>query len=164
MIGLIALLILVSWISICIYLARRLPRWIGVVRHSAFISTATFFVLFTALGIQDIVGLWQFDRLCSTNAVVWVGPNAREVKRAFETSPATKELLGYWIRIREQRAEYSDADTGKPFLSEIGFHTKGGLIVEMLSLGNVRSCWPKANREVFKELDIDNLLAQGKLK
>lgn len=162
MIGLIALFILGGWIFLSLFLASRIPRWLGIQRHTRSASVACFLLVLIAPVIQDIVGMWQFDRLCKERAVVWVSPDAGKVKRAKDTSPGTIDLPGYWIPIRLQRAEYSDAETGKPFLSEVGLHTKGGYIGQIALLGNTHSCWPKSNREVFKELNIDKLLEQGK--
>lgn len=162
MIGLIALSILGGWIFLSVFLARRIPRWLGIQRHTGSASVACFLLVLIAPAIQDIVGMWQFDRLCKERAVVWVSPEAGQVKRAKETSPATIDLTGNWIPIRLQRAEYSDAETGRPFLSEVALHTKGGYIGHIALLGNTRSCWPQTNREVFKELNIDKLLEQGK--
>lgn len=162
MIFLIFLLLVCGWILLSVFLARRIPRWLGIRQQAKSASFAFFVMLLVAPIAQDIVGMWQFDQLCKERAVVWISPEATTVKRAKDTSPGTIELAGYWIPIRLQRAEYSDVETGKPFLAEVGLHTKGGLVGSVASLGNTRSCWPQANREVFKELDIDKLLKQGK--
>lgn len=162
MIFLIFLLVVGGWFLLSVLLARRIPRWLGIERHAKSASFAFFVLLLVAPAVQDIVGMLQFERLCKERAVVWVSPEAGQVTRAKKTSPSTVELPGYWIAIRLQREEYSDSETGRPFLAEVGLHTKGGFVGGIASLGNTHSCWPKDGSQIFKNLNIDKLLEQGK--
>lgn len=162
MIGLIALFILGGWIFLSLFLARRIPRWLGIQRHTRSASVACFLLLLIAPFIQDIVGMWQFDRLCKERAVVWVSPEAGQVKRAKSKYPEFVELPGYWIAIRSQLVEYSDLDTGLPFYRYEILHTKGGVLGGIGSLGNSHSCRPPNRNETSDQLGIEKLLEQGK--
>jgi hypothetical protein len=70
------------------------------------------------------------------------------------------------IPIRKQRLKYVDAETGQPFMSNTGLHTKGGLLLGTfgLGLGGTTSCWPKNDNEIYKMIDIDTLIQKGKSK
>lgn len=164
MIGLIALFILGGWIFLSLFLARRIPRWLGIQRYTCSASAACFLLLLIAPFIQDIVGMWQFDRLCKERAVVWVSPEAGQVKRAMHADLPNVARLGYWIPIHSQPIAYIDVDTGKPFLTYEALHTKGGLIGQLLLLGGTHSCWPKNATQVTNELNTDLLIKQGKTK
>src|SRR5262249_6166808 len=112
--------------------------------------------------VDEIIGSWQFHRLCASEAVVWVGLNATKVAEAKDVS-ASKELSGFLIPIREQVAEYADASTGEPFLRVTAFHTPGGFIMRAgLNMGSSRSCWPERWSEPYRTLRLDELLKRGK--
>ena len=161
-IALIALSMLGGWIFLSVFLAGRIPRWLGIQRYTRSAGFVCFLLLLLAPAAQDIVGMWQFERLCKERAVVWVSPEARQVKRAKDTSSATVELPGYWITIRSQPVEYSDADTGIPFYRYEILHTKGGVVGEIASLGNTQSCRPTNRDEASHQLNIGKLLEHGK--
>lgn len=162
MIFLIFLLVVGGWALFSALLARRIPRWLGIERHAKSASFAFFVLLLVAPAVQDIVGMLQFERLCKERAVVWVSPDAGQVRRAKDTSPATAEVLGNWIAIHSQPVEYSDADTGMPFYRYQILHTNGGAVGGIVSLGKSRSCRPANRDEVSHQLNISKLLEQGK--
>jgi hypothetical protein len=70
MIALIALLIVGGWVALCVYLARRMPRWLGMRRFAKLASFLTFLVLFMVPAADHLVGMWQFEQLCKERAVV----------------------------------------------------------------------------------------------
>jgi hypothetical protein len=161
MIGLIAMLVIGIWIAVCIFLARRLPRWLGVKRFTNLASIAIFPLLFVAPTIDEVVGMRQFERLCKERAVAIVSPEAHSVKKAKRAEVPGVDLKGYWIDIQSQRFVYLDAATGKPFVSFESLYTKGGRVVGIAKLGNKHSCSPKNRSEISKGLDIDKLLKEG---
>jgi hypothetical protein len=106
--------------------------------------------------------MWQFDRLCKERAVVWVSPEAGQVKRAKDAIRKTVNLSGYWIPIEAHPVAYIDADTDKPFYTYEVLLTKGGLVGQIALLGGTRSCEPKQLHEMWMQLNLDNLLKAGK--
>jgi len=159
--GLIFLFVIALWIAISVYLAFKIPKWLGIRRLGWLLGLLLFPALLVAPVIDEVLGMRQFEQLCKQRAVVHVSPEANQVKRAKQTSLPTVELSGYWIAIRSQPVEYVDVDTGKAFLTYEGFHTKGGRIAGIALMGGTHSCWPKDDTEILKQLNIDKLLEQG---
>lgn len=164
MIGLLFLAGIALWVTVAVMLSRRIPSWLGATQHRALLSVASFCVILLAPVADELIGRWQFYRLCEREAVVWLSPDWRTVKAVRHNDPPVTELMGFAVPIRVQGVEYLDASTGKPFLSFKGFHTSGGLLFGRfgLGLGLSTSCWPKNKTQLLNELNIDQLLKQGK--
>ena len=161
--GLIFFGILGGWIFLSFYLPVKIPGWLGMQRHGGLVTIVLIPLMLGAMFIDEVIGMRQFEKLCKERAVVWVSPEAGQVTRAKDTSPATVELSGYWIKIRSQPVEYSDIDTGKPFFRYEILHTKGGLVAGIAMMGGSHSCTPKNDNEIYKQLNIEVLEKQGKL-
>lgn len=166
MIGLLFLVGIGLWLTVAIVLSKKIPHWLGVTKHSAVISVLLFPVLLVAPIADEIIGRWQFNRLCEREAVVTLSPDWEKVKAARDNDEPVTEIDGYAIPIRVQRIEFVDANTGNPFLSYKGFHTYGGFLFGRLGLGlgQSTSCWPKDKTQLLNKLDIDQLLKQGEAK
>ena len=166
MIGLLFLVGIGLWLAVAIILSRKIPRWLGVTRHGAVISVVLFPVLLVAPVADEIIGRWQFNRLCEREAVVTLSPDWEKVKRAGKRDIPIVPLNGYSIRILSQRVEYFDIDTGKNFFTNQAFHAKGGFLVYRmgLGLGGSTTCWPKDSHQTYKLTNLDQLIKQGKTK
>ena len=164
--GLLFLIGLGLWLVVAIYLSKRIPRWLGVTRHVTAISVLLFPVVLAAPVADELIGRWQFYRLCEREAVVTLSPDWEKVTAARDNDDPIAEIDGYVIPIRVQRVEFVDATTGKPFLTYRGFHTYGGLLLGRfgLGLGQSTSCWPKNKSQLLNKLRIDQLLKQGEAK
>ncbi len=163
MIALIALLLLILWIAIGVFLGRLLHRlfkldakWRGLV--VSLVVLAPF--------IQEVAGRLQFAYLCNKYAVVWLSPDWQKVKAAKAVRHPFVNASWTFIPIEIQRSEVIDAETGKPFMSNTGLHTKGGFFLGTmgLGLGNSASCWPENRDEISRMIDIDQLIAKGASK
>lgn len=159
--GLIFLLVIGLWLALCIYLARKIPRWLGMRRFGWILALLLFPVLLAAPVVDEVIGMRQFEQLCKERAVMHVSPEASQVKRAQHPNLAIANLPGYWIKIESQPISYIDIDTGKPFVTYEGLHTKGGRVAGIALMGGTHSCWPKDASEVLKRLNIDKLLKEG---
>jgi hypothetical protein len=160
--GLIFLAVLGSWIAASYYLTDRIPKWLKFKPFPWMGKPLIFLLVFCAPFTQEIVGLWQFDRLCRAKDIVFVSPDADKVKRARSPSLPTVDLTGYWIPIRSQPIAYVDIDTGKPFLTYEALHTGFGVIGRITALGNSKSCWPKKFIEISNQINTQEKLDQGK--
>lgn len=118
--------------------------------------------LLVAPVIDDVVGMRQFEQLCTERAVVRISPEAGQVKRAQRLDSTTVELPGYWIKIESQSGGYVDLDTKKSFVTFEGFHTKGGRIAAISMMGGSHSCFPKDEGLVLKRLNMDQLIGEGR--
>jgi len=63
--GAVMVFVVGGWFLLSVLLARRIPRWLGIQRHATGASFAFFVLLLVAPVAQDIVGMWQFERLIS---------------------------------------------------------------------------------------------------
>jgi len=164
MIGILFLIVIVVWFTAAVMLSKRIPHWVGMTKHTTAISVLVFPLVLTAPIADDLIGRWQFNRLCDREAVVMLSPDWVKVTAARDNDGPISEIDGYVIPIRVQRVEFVDANTGKPFLTAKAFHTYGGFLFGRLGLGlgQSTSCWPKDLTKVMNDLDIDQLLKQGK--
>lgn len=151
------------WLILAILLSQRIPRWLGVSKHTTIASVLLFPLVLMAPIADDLIGRWQFYRLCERESVVTLSPDWMRVKRAREGGGPITELKGYAIPIKAQHGEFLDADTGRPFLSYQSFHTKGGFLLGQLGLGlgQTASCWPADLTRVMNEVNTDSLIKQG---
>jgi hypothetical protein len=154
------------WLTAAVMLSRRIPRWLGVTKHVTVISALSFPIVLAAPIADDLIGRWQFYRLCEREAVVKLSPDWETVKRAQHTDIPIVPVSGYVMPIEVQRAEYVDLDSGRTFLSFKAFHTHGGLLFGRigLGLGQTTSCWPEDWIQITNKVNIDQLLKQGRAK
>ncbi|MDZ4255316.1 MAG: hypothetical protein U1A72_22325 [Sulfuritalea sp.] len=154
------------WLAAAIMLSKRIPRWLGASKHGAVISVLLFPFVLVAPVADELIGRWQFHRLCEREAVVTLSPDWEKVKRAGEREIPSVTLSGYLIRIRSQRMEYFDVDTGKNFFTNQAFHAYGGFLVYRmgLGLGTSTACWPKDSHQTYQQTNLDQLTKQGKKK
>jgi len=165
MIGILFLVGIVVWLAVAVMLSLRIPRWVGMTRHTVVASLLLFPIVLTAPFADSLIGQWQFSRLCEREAVVTLSADARKVTRAQSSHRSITPITGYAIPVWHQRVEFIDADTGKQFLSYAGFHADGGFLHRHLyGLGSSTPCWPTDRDRILKELNIDQLIAQGKSK
>lgn len=161
MIGLMFLAGIGVWIVAAVYLSKWAfnslnPKWREPhVRR-------LFFVVLLILPIADeIIGRWQFHRLCEREAVVWLSPDWKEVKKATRKSLPQEEVNGTIFRVSKTVVEYSDHITGKTFLRTYHFSTHGGFLLDRLGLGldtAARFCHPKSSDDVLQQVNISQLL------
>ena len=155
----------ILWLVASFMLARRIPSWMGATKYKAALSFVLFPVVLAAPIADDLIGRWQFYRLCDTEAVITVGADADKVKRARESNSPITTIEGYAVPISVQRVELVDLDTMQPFLTVQAFHTKGGILQRhFYGLGSTKSCWPKDVTPIMNRLHTDALIKQGNQK
>ena len=164
MTALIFLVALGLWLFTAIKLSQKIPRWLGLTKDG--ISLMIFPLVFLAPIADELIGRWQFNRLCEREAVVTLSPDWEKVKRARERDIPIVTLDGYFIRILSQHVEYFDADTGKNFLTNQAFHSYGGFLAYRMGmgLGGSTACWPEGYDQTYKQANLDVLIKQGKTK
>jgi hypothetical protein len=147
-------------------ICKWIPRWLGVTKYGAVLSVLLFPVVLAAPVADEVIGRWQFNRLCDREAVVTLSPDWKKVKRAQRVSLQRSDVAGALIPIYSQGSEYVDADTGKTFMTHPHFYTYGGFLFGRLGLGlgGSTSCHPKNSEAVLKQIDFYELLKQGEVK
>ncbi|HCX81528.1 MAG: hypothetical protein A3E00_15255 [Curvibacter sp. RIFCSPHIGHO2_12_FULL_63_18] len=149
------------WLIAAIMLSAKIPRWLGMSKHTTAASWLLFPLLLVAPIADELIGRWQFNRLCEREAVATLSPDWEKVRRATHREIPTVELDGYFIPIRLQREEYFDRDSGKTFISKLAFHTKGGFLMRHgLGLDGTTSCWPPKHESIYREINLEQLLKE----
>lgn len=165
MTGLVILVGSFVWLTVAIALCLKIPRWLGAGKFRTLFSLLLFPVLLALPLADELLGAWQFHRLCAKEAVVSVGPEADKVKRA-RREPETKRVLdGYLIPIHTWDGEIVDVDTDKVFMTTRSLFTSGGWLRRQLNgpEGQATSCHPKNYNNVQKKLNLYELLKLGEV-
>ena len=154
------------WLTVAVMLSKRIPRWLGVTKHTKLASVLLFPVVLAAPIADDLIGRWQFYRLCDREAVVTLSSDWEGVKRARMVSLPRTDVAGSLIPIYSQGAEYVDADSGKTFMKYPYFYTYGGFLFGRLGigLGGSTSCHPMNSEAVVRQTNLYELLKQGGAK
>jgi len=154
------------WLTVTIMLSKRIPRWLGVTKHGAVISVLLFPVVLAGPIADDLIGRWQFYRLCDREAVVTLSPDWERVKRAIQRPDSRREFYGYLIPIHAWSGDIIDADTGQVFMTSQSLFTSGGFLQRhVYGLdGQATSCHPKNIQAIQKQLNLFELLKQKESK
>jgi len=164
MIGLMFFAGIVIWLVIVSYLSNRIPDWLGVSRFKGSMRFALFVILLLLPISDELIGRWQFHRLCKREAVVWLSPDWMKVKRAKQYYKPGTYMEGYIIRVRKSLTEYTDIDTGEVFLKYPTFYTDGGILFDRFELSlsaASTSCSPSDLNQVYRYVNTSQLLKQG---
>lgn len=166
MIGLLFLAGISLWLAIAVMLSKKIPVWIGVSKHKTATTVLIFPVLFVLPMADEIIGRWQFSRLCEREAVVTLNPDWEKVKGARLVSQPRREVSGTLIQIYSEPSKYVDVATGTAFMTYPYFYTHGGMLLGRLGLGlgGLTSCHPKNAQAIQKMINFYELLKQGEMK
>jgi hypothetical protein len=167
MIFLIFLTGFVLWLTVTIMLSKKIPRWLGITKNGAVISVLLFPLILVAPIADELIGRWQFKRLCEREAVVTLSPDWAQVKRARQKPDVRRDFDGYLIPIHSWGGDIVDVDTGKVFFTSKSLFTSGGFLFGRLGLGldtQATSCQPVNIQAVQKQVNLFELLKQGKTK
>ena len=126
MIGFLALAGIGLWITVAVMLSKRIPQWLGVKKYTKTMSVLVFPLVLVAPIADDLIGRWQFYRLCEREAVVILSPDWKNVRRAIWQDAETKYINDYLIPVTSQGGQYVDRDTGKVFMNIPGVSTADG--------------------------------------
>lgn len=163
MIGLMFLAGIAVWLVVVSYLSK----WIVVLLHPKWRKApvrALFFVALLVLPVSDeIIGRWQFNRLCEREAMVLLSPDWQKVKRAARAQDQREPVPRTVIPITRVIYEKIDIDTGHVFLRDTRFVTDGGFLMGRfgLGLGVGSTCRPPNAIEISKQIQLDKLLKNG---
>lgn len=121
----------------------------------------TFILLLVAPLSDELIGMWQFESLCSKYAVQVIEPGARDRQVVYVPRGADQYASGTAVRIRIDPIVYKDAKTNQVLVSYHSLHAQGGWLVRATGISETNSpilfnsgCAPK-NEDAFKsELNI----------
>ena len=157
----------IVWLVVAALLALWIPSRLGMERFGWVVSLVLFPALLVAPITDQLIGNWQFKRLCEREAVIYLSDNWQDVKRAKSIdSGVSKRIGGYIVRIQVADSIYQNVDT-----KEIFFHYKtifnyGGFLMDKMGLrlsGAPPSCEPENLYQVWDKINLSHLLQKGKL-
>lgn len=162
MIGLTVLFIAGAWLFVSMKFASFVASRCKRPRATALVAVLSFGVFAVLPFVDEIVGRLQFARLCKTEAVVWVGPNADAVVAAVDVGNFS-ERTGLFFPVQQQSIRYADLTNRRVFYTVTAFHTPGGALMRAgLGLGNSTSCWPERWTGQERGIDLNGMMERGR--
>ena len=159
--GLILVVVLGIWFLIVLaltsWIAKKLPqRW-----WKTPLSLLIFIVFLIAPVIDEIVGGWQFKRLCETNADIQVNKETAIGRTVYLAKVPDVEIKGTWVRVALQPRQFVDQTTGDIVVSYNSVIASGGLFkfisqgkAPLLFKGSCKTGDLYTVEKLFKELRI----------
>ena len=127
MTGLLLMLVGIVWIVIVSFLVRFKADFILPKPPWRKVAQAGLFALLLPLPIIDeIVGGWQFARLCDANVVRVNKETARGKTIYLEVSGYEKPIPGTWVKVWTMTSRYLDAANGEVVVSFDHLRAEGG--------------------------------------
>jgi hypothetical protein len=161
--GLIFFAVIGIWFFIVLaltnWVAKKLPtKWWKVP-----LSLLLFIVFLIMPVIYEIVGGWQFKRLCEVNAEIKVDKVTAVGRTVYFVPQPAFEMKNKFVRIVLKPHKFVDATTGDVVVSYNTLRANGGVLFKRISQGNVPlifncTCVPKnrpASVETFKPFGIN---------
>ena len=134
--GLLFLAVIIGWFCFCVWLARKIARWIPIESTitKAVISVLVFTLFVPLPLIDEIVGKIQFDRLCRKEAGVKIYGKLELGPEFFNTDGSTN-LINKMGNLDDERFNSLFKIINKPSekVSKVADITKGGLIIESVT-------------------------------
>lgn len=132
--GLLLLAVLALWLFVLArvteFTVRGFPNrpW----RH---IVKGIIFVLLLPLPlIDEIVGGWQFARLCKEHDTIQIDRERARGKIVYFAEDPAIEIENTWTPVRQQPWRFLDATTNAPVLSYEKFTAEGGILIRTLKI------------------------------
>ena len=149
-------------LALIIWLTKKLPeKWWRIP-----LSFLVFVVFLIFPIVDEIVGGWQFQRLCEANADIQVDRVTAVGKAVYYDSQPAVEIKGKWIRIVLQPWRYVDVESGDVVIAFSTLRASGSFLGKYLAQGAPPltfngSCWPKESPKGLRKLLQINVLERG---
>lgn len=140
-----------AWLAFAWFVAKRIPAGLGIKRAPKLLSALLFPLLVVLPFVDEIIGRWQFSRLCEREAVVWLSPDWRNVRRArivYRTGDSPNSVV---LPVEREVGEFLDIDAQRVFGSFTSFSSRGGVLVRSWSKG--QRCRPKNIGQIIQQID-----------
>ncbi len=165
MIGIAFLLFIIFWTFCCGLVSWGLSSLLPASKWRPAVGVVLFVVLTSSLFIDEVIGNWQFQRLCRKQTV-YIAPDARG-RSVYLADVPDKPLKSFWLRGRTEKWRYVDARTGETVVSYNWLYWDGGWFMRAIKwnggskpLFYKGSCVPKnylVGEKSFKALGINRV-------
>ena len=135
MTGVFLLVVFGLWLWACIAVARALLRHFQPRPWRWLIAPMVFVAMLVAPVADEIVGGFQFRKLCEKNAVFRIGVDKLEGRTTKAVvQPANEIVPGTAITIYHSRFEYTDVQSGEVVVNFDEYVAKGGIFIRTLGI------------------------------
>ena len=155
--GLIFLFLFLLWLTVCIYVAWQAPYWFAMRKLRWLVSVLVFALLLPLPLIDEIVGGWQFKKLCDVHNVIKIDKEKIRGSTIYYEPEPNVDLKNAWVSIRLQQWSHSYAN-GVMAMQYASLHANGGWLVRKLSMSESSapllfgaSCYPTENPVTLKK-------------
>lgn len=142
MIGLSFLAVVLLWLALSWYIAKRVPGWLSI-RHPIaqwLMRAVVMLVLLVGPFVDHIIGMRQFEKLCAEDGRLEISPAAANTKLANARWGKSEAPKGTVIPIERSVIAIIDLDTGKQIAQYKYFSTPGGVVGKLPRLGGRFTC------------------------
>lgn len=166
MIGLLALAFVFVctplWIGLLVWLIKLLVRPIKNPEWREPIGVLLFVLLFPLPIIDEIIGKYQFERICQENSMIRIDREKAKGRIVYLDMPPLQKIKWSMVPIQLHLRRYFDVETGDLVASYAMPSAFGGALVRVIGFPEGRGgvifngyCGLKENpRELFKQLGI----------
>ncbi|GKS84258.1 hypothetical protein AVMA1855_08920 [Acidovorax sp. SUPP1855] len=123
--ALIFITLVVLWLFILKWIVEKIARWLPDRPWRVWVKWLIFAFLMPLPLIDEIVGGWQFARLCKAN-VVHVNSGFPRGQQVYEVVTPSMQVGGTFVSVRKLEFRFLDVATGKVVVSFDQFHAEGG--------------------------------------
>lgn len=164
MTGLLLIGVIAVWFVIVRWLVRKVESVLPKPPWRKVTQIVLFAVLLPLPLIDEIVGGWQFARLCKAHDTLQLDREKARGKTVYFAGIEDFRIDGFWIPVTQRPKHFLDATTNEPILSYERFLATGGVLIRSLGIseGNVPLTFPSycepgglvQYNDLFKELGI----------
>lgn len=165
MIGLYVFFIGALWLAFVVWLTIYITKKLPIDTWRVPVALVLFAMLMPFPLIDEIVGKWQFEKLCKQNSTIHVDQNSALGKTVYFLPQPSQEIQGTWVRVVLQPKNFIDSKTNESVVSYSILQADGGMLVRLFSISEGRvplifigSCHPRENvKDLLKRLNINAL-------
>lgn len=128
MIGLYFLFLGALWVGIVFLVSVFITKKLPTSKWRPLFGVCLFAILLPLLFIDELIGKWQFERLCHENSTIYISPDAKG-RTVYLANTSDEYVKGTWVRIWKQQWQYVDATTGEVIVRYNTLGVVGGWFV-----------------------------------
>jgi hypothetical protein len=170
MIGLYFFFLIALWIGLVFLVSVVITKRLPASKWRPLVGIVLFTLLLPMVFIDELIGKWQFERLCQENSTIYIAPDAKGRTVYLASGTPEESVKGTWgvpIWIRQWR--HVDTTTGETIVSYNSLRARGGWFMHcFFSAGpiifqeNYRPA--NLNAEMFKKIGVNCCVDSPKQK
>lgn len=135
MTGLLLLAVVGLWIWACVAITKAAMRKVSSERWRWTMAPVLFTALFALPVVDEIVGRFQFERLCRINGIESADLSKAEGKKVNVEYGERALVEGTVLPVERSAVLYRHVDTGVPLFQHWNYYSKGGWLMRYTPIG-----------------------------